>query len=69
MTLINELYKLIEEEGKELAGHIRLDNDGGRSIIIVEDDNAETSDEVVLYESYGVYDTYEFLENNGYLRG
>lgn len=68
MTKIEELKSLIEETGKELNDRIEFENDGGRDIIIVTDNEAETTDEAFLFESYGPYETLEFLENEGYLK-
>lgn len=68
MTKIEELQKLIEETEKKLDDRIEFENDGGRDIIIVTDNEAETSDESFLFESYGHYETLEFLENEGYLK-
>lgn len=61
---LKELYTLIEDQGKKLNG-AELKQEG--STIIIIDEAAESSDDAFVWEGYGVYEAYAFLEANGYL--
>lgn len=64
-NLVDELYALLEKEGKELKDNIYLEQEGLR--IQIYDDEGYDTDDAFLYETYGVYDALEFLENNDLL--
>ena len=65
-NLVDELYALLETEGKELKDNIYLEHEGLR--IQVYDDEGYDTDDAFLHETYGVYDALEFLENNDLLK-
>lgn len=67
LSKIKKLYALIEEKGRILADHIEFENDGGRDIILIKDVDAETTDEMFVFETYSEYEAYEFLESKGLL--
>lgn len=65
MTKLDELFNLIDENERKL-GDAELQQEGSRLIII--DDTAESSDDAFVWEGYSVYEAYDFLDKNKFLK-
>jgi hypothetical protein len=61
MNKIEEVYNTLENEGLQLAAGTHLENDNGRDVIILCNDDAESSDEYFMYETYSVSEMLEYL--------
>ena len=67
MTLIQGIHTHLENMGKVLDASVRLDEDNDRKIIQIHRINDKTSDELLLFETYFIFEAVEFLENGDLL--
>lgn len=62
MSKIDEVYQALENEGLQLMAGTHLENDNGRDILILCNDDAETSDDYFMFECYSVSEMLEYLK-------
>lgn len=61
MDAIETVYAELEKDGLQMAAGTHLEYQDGGTLIYVCNDDAESSDDYIMYESYGPYEILDYL--------